>query len=124
MQVIEPGQGLSGGRPRDLDLLRFRGIVELDQEHEPVELGLGQGIGPLLLDRVLRGQHQERLVEVKRLAQHRHVVFLHRLEHRGLGLRWGPVDLVGQDDVGEDRTVHELELAPAVRRCPGGCPCR
>ena len=42
-------------------------------------------------------------------------MFLHRLEQRRLGLRRGAVDLVGQDDVGEDRPVDELELPPAVR---------
>ena len=66
-QMIEPGQGLAGGRPGDLDLLGLRRIIQLDQEHEPVELGLGQRIRPFLLDRVLRGQHQERRLEVKAL---------------------------------------------------------
>jgi hypothetical protein len=35
---------------------------------------------------------------------------LHRLEQRGLGLGRGAVDLVGQDEVGEDRARLELEL--------------
>ena len=100
------------------------GIVQLDQEHEPVELRLGQRIGPFLLDRVLRGQHEERRLEVERLADHRDVLLLHRLEQGRLRLRRGAVDLVGQHDVGEDRPVDELELAPAVRPCPGGCRCR
>ena len=42
------------------------------------------------------------------------LVLLHRLEHRGLRLRWGAVDFVGQHDVGEHRAVDELELAPAA----------
>ena len=36
-------------------------IADHDLEHEPVDLRLGQRIGALLLDRVLRGQHEERL---------------------------------------------------------------
>ena len=34
----------------------------------------------------------------------------HRLEQCGLGSRRGPVDLVGQHDLGEDRAGAELEL--------------
>ena len=43
----------------------------------------------------------------------RHVVLLHRLEQRGLGLGRRAVDLVGQHDVGEDRPRHEPEGALA-----------
>ena len=32
-----------------------------DLQQETVELGFGQRIGALLLDRVLRGQHEERI---------------------------------------------------------------
>ena len=37
------------------------GIVDEHVEHEAVELRFGQRIGAFLLDRVLRGQHEERL---------------------------------------------------------------
>jgi hypothetical protein len=36
-------------------------------------------------------------------------VLLHRLEQRALRLRRGAVDLVGEDDVGEDRALAERE---------------
>ena len=39
------------------------GVVDVDVEHEAVELGLGQRVGALLLDGVLRGEHEERQVE-------------------------------------------------------------
>ena len=39
---------------------------------------------------------------------------LHPLEQRGLRLRRGAVDLVGEQDVGEDRALLELEVLPAV----------
>ena len=43
------------------------------------------------------------------------MVFLHRLEERRLRLRRRPVDLVGQDDLREDRPLHEAQAAmPAV----------
>ena len=38
-----------------------RRIIDLDVEHEAVELGFGQRIGAFLLDRVLRGDDEERL---------------------------------------------------------------
>ena len=44
----------------------------------------------------------------------RHLAFLHRFEQSGLGFRRRAVDLVGEDDVGEDRAVDEAELAPAA----------
>ena len=39
------------------------------------------------------------------------VALLHHLEQRGLGLRRGPVDLVGEDDVGEHGAPAEVERA-------------
>ena len=41
----------------------------------------------------------------------RDVLFLHRLQQRRLGLGRGAVDLVSQDEVGENRTVHKPETA-------------
>ncbi len=62
-QVVERGQRPAGRGPGDLDFLGLGGIIQLDQEHEPVELRLGQRVGPFLLDRVLRGQDEERRLE-------------------------------------------------------------
>ena len=42
-------------------------------------------------------------------AGRRDVVLLHRFEQRGLRLRRRPVDLVGEDDVREDRPLDELQ---------------
>src|SRR5947209_11946566 len=36
------------------------GIAHRDADHEAIDLRLGQRIGPLVLQRVLRGKHQER----------------------------------------------------------------
>ena len=93
------------------------GIIDPDVEHEPVELGLGQRIRPFLLDRVLRGQHEERLGQRMPPAADRHLVLLHRLEQRRLRLRRRAVDLVGQDHVGEDRPLHKPELALSRSPC-------
>jgi hypothetical protein len=43
-----------------------------------------------------------------------HVALLHALQQARLGLRRGAVDLVDQDDVGEDRPRMELEAALAL----------
>ena len=43
------------------------------------------------------------------------LALLHRFEQGGLRLGRRAVDLVGQDDVGEDRAVQELEHALAGR---------
>jgi hypothetical protein len=38
-------------------------------------------------------------------------VLAHHFEERGLGARAGAVDLIGEQDVGEDRALAELEGA-------------
>ena len=83
-------------------------IVDHHVEHETVELRLGQRIGAFHLDRVLRGQHEERLRQRIAHARRRDLMFLHRLEQRGLRLGRRAVDFVGQNHVGEDRSVHEM----------------
>ena len=95
-------------------LVVFGQIVDDHVEHEPVELRLGQRIGPFHLDRVLRGQDEERLFQRIADAGRRDLVFLHRFQQRGLGLGRGAVDLVGEDHVGEDRPLDELHPAAAV----------
>ncbi len=80
---------------------------------EAVELALGQGVGALVLDGVLRGDDQERRRQVMGLAVDGDLALGHGLEQGRLRLGRGPVDLVGQDHVGEHRTLAELELAGA-----------
>ena len=90
------------------------GVGHVDLHQEAVELRLGQRIGTLLLQRVLRRQHVKGRRKVVPLAGDRHVVLLHRLEQGGLGARAGAVDLVGHQQLGEDRSAHELEGPLAV----------
>jgi hypothetical protein len=80
-------------------------IADAELEHEAVDLRLRQRIGALLLDRVLRGEHEERPRQRERLAAQRDLMLLHRLEQRRLDLGRRAVDLVGQHDVGEDRAA-------------------
>ena len=102
-----------GRRAHDLHLFLGARVSDVHHEHEPVELGLRQRIGPLLLDRVLRGEHQERLLQGIGVPARRHPVLLHRLQQCGLRLRRGAVDLVRQKHVCEYRPRHEAECAPS-----------
>ena len=84
-------------------------VAHRQLEQEAVELRLGQRERAGLLDRVLRGEHEERAGQVVGRAVGRHAALGHRLEQRRLRLRRGPVDLVGEEDVGEHRAGPELE---------------
>ena len=69
-------------------------------------MGVGEDVGAFLLDGILGGQHHEGVGQWVDDATDRRLTFLHRLEHGGLSLRAGTVDLVEQDDVG----VHRAQL--------------
>ena len=92
-----------------------RGIADPQAQEEPVELRLGQRERALVLDRVLGGQDEERLRQWTGHALDRHLPLLHRLEQCRLGPGGGPVDLVHQQDVREDRAGHEPERHPGRR---------
>ena len=109
------GSGTRGLRD-DRDLFVFAEVIDHDVEHESVELCLGQGIGALHLDRVLRREDKKRLVEDEALAGHGDLFFLHRLEQGGLRLGRGAVDLVGEDEIGENRAAVKDKLAASLGR--------
>ena len=94
--------------------LRFGvGVLELDLEEEAVELAFGEGEDALVLVRVLRRDHEERVGKLVGLAVDGDLALAHRLEQRGLGAGRRTVDLVGEEDVREDGTRHEEVLAGA-----------
>src|SRR2546427_7471161 len=95
----------------DLHFLFPRGIADVDPEEEPVHLGLGEWIGAFVLDRVLRRNTEERSVEMERLHFVGGLLLLHRLEQGGLRLRRRAIDLVRQEQMGEDRAAAEDEVA-------------
>jgi hypothetical protein len=101
----------TGHAPENLLLVVTVGIADEHLEHEPVELRLGQRVGALLLDRVLGGEHQKRLVQHVSLAADRHLLLLHRLQQGGLHLGGRAIDLVGEQDVREQGTAHGPKLA-------------
>jgi len=64
--------------------------------------------------RVLRGQDEERQLQLVNGLGHRHAALGHGFEHGRLRLGRSAVDLVGQDHVAEDRALLELELLAAA----------
>ena len=108
--------------------LRFRGPVENQFQlaqtrkrndqlvEEAVELRFGKRVRSLHFERVLRGEHEERLGQLVRVTGDGDGVLLHRFEQRRLRLRGGAVDFVRQQNVGEDRSLLELKLFLFVRR--------
>ena len=97
-----------------LELLLGGGIAERGPQEESVELRLGQRERSLVLDGVLGREQQEGAWDGARGAVDGHLSLGHRLEERGLGLRHRAVDLVDEDDVGEDRARAELEVPDAL----------
>ena len=92
-------------------LVLDRGVVDEHLEHEAVDLRLGQRIRALGLDRVLRRHDEERALDDVRRAADRDRLLLHDLEQRRLHLRGRAVDLVGEQEVREDRAELGVERA-------------
>ena len=102
--VLEPGRGDAAlGQLEDPALVCLARIADVELEQEAVELRLRQRIGALVLDRVLRGDDEERVGQRAAVALDRDLPVLHRLEQRRLRLRRRAVDLVGQQEAREDR---------------------
>ncbi len=103
--------GAAGGLRQDVVLFLLGGIVDADVQQEAVQLGFRQRVGAGLLQRVLRGQHEERRGQCVGGAGVADGAFLHGFQQRGLGLGRRAVELVGQQQVGEDRARLEAEMA-------------
>ena len=109
------GRGIGvGDASHDGLFLLARGVADVELHGETVELCLREWVGPMELDWILGGEHHERGVEGVGLSRDRDLAFLHRLEQRGLNLGRRAVDLVGEDDVGEDGAFVDLELTTAL----------
>ena len=94
---------------QDLHFDIDRRIRDEHLEHETVELRFGQRIGAFVLDRVLRGDHHERQVEHMAFAFEVDLFLLHRFEQRRLGFGRGAVDLIGQEELREDRSLLQMK---------------
>jgi hypothetical protein len=88
-------------------------VAERDAHQEAIQLGLRQRKRADLVQRILRCDHEERLRQRARQTVDRHLAFLHRFQQRALGLGAGPIDLIGQQHLGENWSRMKNEL-PAV----------
>ena len=105
---------MSFHRPHALEngqLLCLVRIVDLQLQHEAIELRFRQRIGAFLLDGVLRRDHQERRFEQVGVVANGDLLFLHGFEESALHLGGSAVDLVGQHQIGEDGALLDGELA-------------
>ena len=103
--------GLAEAAPDDRRLLADARVVDEDLHQEAVDLGLGQRVGALGLDRVLGRHHDERQRHLVRRSADRDLLLLHHLEQRRLHLGRGAVDLVGEQEVAEHRAELGVEGA-------------
>ena len=91
-----------------------RRIIDLDVEHESIELRFRQRIRAFLLDRILRSDHEKRLRQRMRGLADRNFALLHRLQQSRLSFRRRAVHFVGQQNIREDRAFDEPKISPAV----------
>ena len=96
--------------PQNLSLCFPIRIADPDAHQKAVQLAFRKRIGAVMLHRVLRGHHHERLLQRIGVTLNGHLHFVHGLEQRRLRLRRSSVDLVRQKEIGEDRALLELEV--------------
>ena len=109
------GRLCDAGQFQHLQLGIAVGVADNELHQESVELSLGERIGSLVLDRVLCGQHPESLRQDERLVANSDLAFLHGFQQGALDFGRGAVDLVGEQDAGDDGTGADVE-------CPRGRP--
>jgi len=84
-------------------------VAKAELQREAVHLRFRQRVGAAELHGVLRGDHEERIVQAVRGAVHGDLPLAHRLQQRRLRAWRGAIDLVGEQHVGEDRALVEAE---------------
>ncbi len=92
-----------------LHLVLGREVTEPETDAEPVELGLGQGIGTVVLHGILGGDDEEGIAQTVHSPVDRDLMLAHSLEQGRLGARGGPVNLVGKQDVREHGPLVKTE---------------
>ena len=95
----------------DQHLVGLAWVAQLDTQQKTVQFRFRQWERALVLDRVLRRKHDERLRQLVRHAIDGDLALPHRFQERGLGLRRRTIDLVGKHDLRDDRSLMELEVA-------------
>jgi hypothetical protein len=60
--------------------MRLVGIPDADAQEEAIHLGFRQWVRPVVFERILRGQHHERLGQPIGVVVQRHLALVHRLQ--------------------------------------------
>ena len=89
---------------QNVDLAAVIGIAHAEADEEAVKLRTRKQRCTSRTGGVLRREDDKRRREVVGLAVHGDAVFLHRFQKGGLRFAGGTVDLVGQQEIGHDRT--------------------
>ena len=108
----DAGRGVRGGALKDGVKFVGAGEADFELEEKAVELRFGQRIRSFLVNRILGRHDEKRLDELSQFATRGDLVFLHRFQQSGLGLRRCPVDFVRQNEVRKNRPSLKLELSP------------
>ena len=87
----------------------LRRVADNHFQHEAVDLCFRKRIGSFLFNGILRSQDQEWFFEREGLFADGNLSFLHGFQQGALHLGGCPVDLVGQHEVGEDRSPADGE---------------
>src|SRR5262245_47653303 len=102
---------LGGALTHDFVFFIGGGVADFDHEKKTIKLSFGEWIGAFLLDGILCGENEEGIGQGMIEAADGDLALLHGFEQSGLGLGRSAVDLISQDEVGEDRAGEELEDA-------------
>jgi hypothetical protein len=98
---------------QNLPFLLLAGVAQANLEQKAVQLRLWQGVSTLEIDRVLRGEDGEPDGQRAARAVGRDLALFHTFQQRGLRARRHPIDLVDQQQVGEDRAGVESKTLRA-----------
>ena len=111
---VARGVGLPVEHEAHLDLRRR--VADADAQEEAIELRLGQRERAGEVLRVLGRDDEERVGQRDGLPVERDLPLVHRLEERRLRARARAVDLVGEEDVREDRAPGGGRTRPGAGR--------
>ena len=96
--------GLGARAGNDFSLFILFWIAKRQPQHKPVDLRFGKRKSTLQLDWILGGDDQKWTGQLQGIAFDRNSPLFHRFEQCRLGAGSGPVDLVGNDHIAEDRS--------------------
>ena len=109
--VSRPSSGMLSPQGEEHPPLLLRGrVAHGEADEKAVHLGGGEAEGALRLHRVLGGHHHKGGGEGKGLAVDGDLPLFHGLQQGGLSAGDRPVDLVGQQQIGEHGAGQAAEL--------------